>query len=432
MKSFVKIQLRIIIKQNEGLFMKKSFSIYFLLVGLMANMACAMDWQRHRGTPESVYQYGQTQIVVCSGDITKQPVDAIVNAANTSLLGGGGIDGAIHTAAGPNLVKFCSKLSAANGIRCPVGKAKVSPAFNLEQSQGIHYIIHTVGPRGTTSGKEKLLANAYANSLKLACDQQMVTSVAGGNGRINSIAFCAISVGIYAYPKNEATRIAVDTIIDQLQQKTRTGQFVPQEIRFVIYRDQELFGLYNDALQRALTAGSTHPPQLKRQNNKQTNATLSQPAQHAATHIAGVQKTHRNVPEMHRNVPGQQKPFMQASSASITKEIDSMHDRMQAEILPELERYENGMQKVLNTILQQSSYRTEAIQLITQSNNILSCIRALATSFECAYLQNSVTAATEHYQTIIKQSKPLFSIKKQMLALRKQSKEPLVNNFHFF
>ncbi|MCG8614902.1 MAG: O-acetyl-ADP-ribose deacetylase [Desulfobacterales bacterium] len=134
-------------------------------------------------------------IKIIQGDITQAEVDAIVNAANSRMLGGGGVDGAIHRAAGPALLAACREVPEKDGMRCPAGQARLTSAGNLKAS----YVIHTVGPRyGIDPAPEKLLSSAYKNSLYLALE----------NG-CKSIAFPAISCGVYGYPPQEAAKIAV-------------------------------------------------------------------------------------------------------------------------------------------------------------------------------------------------------------------------------
>lgn len=149
---------------------------------------------------------------IMEGDITRQAVDVVVNAANEGLLGGGGVDGDIHRAAGPELLAVCRPLDG-----CPTGEAKVTPGFRLPA----RYVIHTVGPvwRGGTHGEARLLASAYRRSLEEAVAV-----------KARVVAFPAISTGVYGYPAREAAHIAVATVLDFLRDHPE-----PDEVRLVCF-----------------------------------------------------------------------------------------------------------------------------------------------------------------------------------------------------
>lgn len=173
------------------------------------------------------------RIRVLQADITTLDVDAIVNAANSSLLGGGGVDGAIHRAAGPELLAFCRSLGG-----CDTGAAKISPGFRLPA----RHVIHTVGPiwHGGQRQEPELLASCYRNSLQLAREHG-----------IRSIAFPSISTGVYGYPLELAAPVALTTIRDHL-----TRAPLPEEVLLVTFSDHD-HDLYQDLLQRM--AGTPHP-----------------------------------------------------------------------------------------------------------------------------------------------------------------------------
>jgi len=153
-------------------------------------------------------------IEVLEADITTLRLDAIVNAANETLLGGGGVDGAIHRAAGPRLLAACRALPPVRpNVRCPTGEARITPGFDLPA----RFVVHTVGPvwRGGDAGEPELLANCYLNSLRLAHDHA-----------IGSIAFPAISCGVYGYPLDKAIATAVGTVYRTLQSQTPPSRVV--------------------------------------------------------------------------------------------------------------------------------------------------------------------------------------------------------------
>lgn len=148
-------------------------------------------------------------IEIIQTDITSLRVDAIVNAANETLLGGGGVDGAIHRAAGPRLIAACRAIPEGHpGMRCPTGEARITPGFNLPA----RYVIHTVGPvwGGGNHREPDLLADCHRNALALAREHN-----------IDSIAFPAISCGVYGYPRDAAAGVAM-TILGEEQNKTRS------------------------------------------------------------------------------------------------------------------------------------------------------------------------------------------------------------------
>lgn len=157
-----------------------------------------------------------TRITLVHDDITKQQVDAIVNAANETLLGGGGVDGAIHRAAGPQLFAACAKLRG-----CKTGYVKITEGFNLPA----RFVIHAVGPvyKGGSSHESELLASCYRESLQIALEYHLQT-----------VAFPCISTGAYRYPLQEASNIAVGVVKDFITKNP--GVF--SEIRFVVYSNE--------------------------------------------------------------------------------------------------------------------------------------------------------------------------------------------------
>lgn len=169
------------------------------------------------------------RIELVEGDITKMDCDAIVNAANSSLLGGGGVDGAIHRAAGPELLEECRALGG-----CPTGEAKITRGYRLRARQ----VIHTVGPvyRDGRHGEPELLRSCYENSLALAVKHKLRT-----------IAFPAISCGVYGYPLDEAARVALGTTIRLLEKHAEI-----EKVTFVLFGDAALTA-YQEAM-KSMTA----------------------------------------------------------------------------------------------------------------------------------------------------------------------------------
>lgn len=171
-----------------------------------------------------------SRIELIQGDITIMQVDAIVNAANTSLLGGGGVDGAIHRAGGKAILEECMKIRDRQG-GCEVGEAVITTGGNLP----VRYVIHTVGPvwNGGTKNEERLLSNAYNNSLKLA--------VVHG---IRTIAFPNISTGVYHFPKQRAAEIAISTV-----QHFLSSHLQIEKLFFVCF-DRENYNIYQELLSK--------------------------------------------------------------------------------------------------------------------------------------------------------------------------------------
>ncbi len=175
-----------------------------------------------------MYLYKKVKLNIVQGDITKLEVDAIVNAANNTLLGGGGVDGAIHRAGGPIILEQCKKIGG-----CPTGEARITTAGNMPSK----YVIHTVGPvyKDGAKGEAELLYNSYYNSMKLAKEYGLKT-----------IAFPAISTGVYNYPKPEAAEIAIRGVIDFIDKEDNM-----EEVYFVLF-SQENYLLYKEILDKKL------------------------------------------------------------------------------------------------------------------------------------------------------------------------------------
>lgn len=170
------------------------------------------------------FKIGQTVFFLEEGDITGQETEAIVNAANSRLAGGGGVDGAIHRAGGPAIMEECRRIGS-----CPAGQAVITTGGNLKAK----YVIHTVGPvyQGGNRGEARLLASAYHESLKLAHTKG-----------IRSVAFPSLSTGAYGYPLEEAARIAVKTVADYIRKNP-----VFDRVGFVLFGKEAYDAYYNTA-----------------------------------------------------------------------------------------------------------------------------------------------------------------------------------------
>jgi O-acetyl-ADP-ribose deacetylase (regulator of RNase III) len=169
---------------------------------------------------------------VVTSDLTRLALDAIVNAANPALLGGGGVDGAIHRAAGPGLLEACKALpQVAPGVRCPTGEARITPGFLLPA----RYVIHTVGPvwKGGHHGEPELLASCYRSCIVLAARHD-----------VRSIGFPAISCGVYGYPPEQAARVAITTLGDVLAAHPTI------DVQLCCF-DERMALIWRDALNRA-------------------------------------------------------------------------------------------------------------------------------------------------------------------------------------
>jgi len=174
----------------------------------------------------------RSRLSIIQGDITQQTTEAIVNAANSGLMGGGGVDGAIHRAGGPAILEECKQIVSRQG-RLPTGQAVITTAGNMKT----RHVIHTVGPvwHGGKQGEPGLLESAYDESLKLAAENNLT-----------SVSFPSISTGVYSYPVDEASRIALKTVVSFLAEDTSV-----EEVVFVLF-DSRTFEAYNSALREIL------------------------------------------------------------------------------------------------------------------------------------------------------------------------------------
>jgi O-acetyl-ADP-ribose deacetylase (regulator of RNase III) len=179
--------------------------------------------------PATEVNINQARLVIIQGDITRQAADAIVNAANSGLMGGGGVDGAIHRAGGSTILEECKQIASRQG-RLPTGKAVITSGGNLKAK----FVIHTVGPiwHGGNQGEPELLASAYRESLRVAVENNL-----------GSISFPSISTGVYRYPVTEAAKVALGTVAAFLKER---GTSI-KEVVFVLF-DSVTFESYSSAL----------------------------------------------------------------------------------------------------------------------------------------------------------------------------------------
>jgi O-acetyl-ADP-ribose deacetylase (regulator of RNase III) len=184
---------------------------------------------------ENEFKVGKVTVRLVRGDITEMETDAIVNAANSSLMGGGGVDGAIHRRGGPKILEECKRIRATEWPQgLPTGKAVITSGGNLKAKR----VIHTVGPvwRGGNRGEPKLLAQAYQNSLRLAVAE-----------RLKTMAFPSISTGAYGYPIEDASHVALKTVKEFLEKENGL-----EEVVFVLFSEQT-HKVYSDEAEEVMS-----------------------------------------------------------------------------------------------------------------------------------------------------------------------------------
>ena len=191
---------------------------------------------------ERRFPVSDSEIVLVLGDLTRERTDAIANAANSGLLGGGGVDGAIHRAAGPRLLEACREVKRTlPGGRLPTGEAVLTPGFDL----AARFVVHCVGPVYAREGRQapRLLARCYSNALRLCVEHGL-----------DSVSFPSISTGVYGYPVDEAAPVALEAVREHLQRERR-----PARVRFVLF-DTATLRAYQQAADAVLTHRLTSKP----------------------------------------------------------------------------------------------------------------------------------------------------------------------------